>query len=268
MFYSGAHMRVVKYAFVDGGYLLEVYTKRVKHLFGVDGDLDYTHLKQSLGAHKAFYYDCIDDQQEGESQTEYDQRVALKKQQFEKIRRIDGFHVRPGSLRGVNGKRRQKEVDVLLAVDAMNFAFNEAMENAVFIAGDLDFRPLIESLVLHGTFVEIYADPSEGASKELFDAADAQRAITSNMISGWSTESFQKAHRIPNSWRGEFPKEYNKTLKQGTFNDIPCVLAQRSDNGEFGVIIDEGKEKLGISHKDQTILEKYIKTDWGELKWS
>src|SRR5216684_2723392 len=72
--------------------------------------------------------------------------------------------------------RREKEVDILLATDMLTHGFNGSMGNAVLLSGDLDFRPIVEALVRHGVFVEVWYHRSSIA-RELPGAADFGREI-------------------------------------------------------------------------------------------
>jgi uncharacterized LabA/DUF88 family protein len=48
-------------------------------------------------------------------------------------------------------KRQQKEVDVLLAVDMLTRSFYKNMTKAVLLAGDRDFKPVVEVVELAWT---------------------------------------------------------------------------------------------------------------------
>ncbi len=93
-------------------------------------------------------------------------------------------------------KLRQKKVDVLLAVEALDHAFRGNMSRAYLIAGDLDFAPLVDSLIRLGTYVHaLYSKKS--AAKGLYAAADFGQPITFNEAHRWSTPDFRQRHPIP-----------------------------------------------------------------------
>ncbi|MBD2254416.1 NYN domain-containing protein [Nostoc parmelioides] len=48
-------------------------------------------------------------------------------------------------------KKEQKEIDIMIAVDMLTHSFQKNMDEATLLAGDLDFKPLIDALVLNGT---------------------------------------------------------------------------------------------------------------------
>ena len=69
-------------------------------------------------------------------------------------------HVRFGRLAGDPKKakgRRQKGVDVQLAVDALTFASNGLFDVALFVTGDADFAPVVEAIRDKGPRVAIFS---------------------------------------------------------------------------------------------------------------
>src|SRR5260221_8920026 len=141
------------YLFIDGEYLRQIHRDAMQAFFGVDGELDLSKPKDQAGAIRAFFYDSLDDApRQGESEEACRARVAPLEEFFTEARALSGVHVRLGTVTGK--RRRQKEVDILLAVDMFTDGFNGSMRTAVLLSGDLDFRPIIEALVRHGVFVE------------------------------------------------------------------------------------------------------------------
>ena len=83
----------------------------------------------------------IDEQRKDEDAADFAIREKAQRDEFNSIRSLAGFHVIEGTL----SAKRQKEVDVALAVDMLTHAFNHNMGWAHLIAGDLDFRPLVQA---------------------------------------------------------------------------------------------------------------------------
>ena len=73
------------------------------------------------------------------SEEDFKKRLDKQTAEFNAIQPLPLFHVRHGSLTGENRKRRQKKVDVQLAVDALEHAFRQNMSQMVLVAGDMDF---------------------------------------------------------------------------------------------------------------------------------
>ena len=123
-------------------------------------------------------------QKDGEAQDDFKRRVEAEEGFFDRINSSHGVHVRLGWL-SPGKKRQQKEVDVLLAVDMLTHAFHKNMTKAVLISGDRDFKPVVESLVQIGTFIEVAFDPRIG-SKELGKAADHWEPIQLSDLCNWT----------------------------------------------------------------------------------
>ena len=137
------------YLFIDGGHLRRNYADAVRPWFGSDGEIDFNELKKSLQGpviERCFYYDALEDEQrDGETKNEFDQRIDQDDVFFHKIDDLDGFFVRLGSLTG-RKPRRQKKVDILLAVETLDHAVRRNMDRAILLTGDRDFEPLVNSL--------------------------------------------------------------------------------------------------------------------------
>ncbi len=169
-------MRSGTYLFVDGGHLRKHYQAATSTWFGERVPLNFVRLKHWFGADKCFYYDCLDNvRRSGEAEATYLERVAQQESDLAAIRGVFGTHVRLGALVGEGG-RRQKEVDILLAVDMLNHTIRGNMATAILLSGDRDFKPVVESLVQHGLFVRVAGDKRH-TSQELAQAADGYDAL-------------------------------------------------------------------------------------------
>ena len=134
-----------RYTFVDAGYLWEEHVRFTKMVLGEVARIDYAELRRHSGARKVFVYDCVP----------ADAEKTLRRQMLRDLPFEAGIHVREGTLAGE--KDRQKEVDVLAAVEMLSHAFRRNMTEAVLIAGDLDFRPVVRELVAAGVYVHLWA---------------------------------------------------------------------------------------------------------------
>lgn len=180
------------YLFVDGANFRRYFNEITQKWFGHEVEFDFKKVKDFFQAEKAFYYDCIDDiKTDNETQQEFDERVDLQEKKLNKIREVEGCHVQLGSLSGKGKKKRQKEVDVLLAVQMMEHAFRGNITKAVLLSGDKDFRPLVESLVRLGLFVEVAADQNH-ISSDLIHSADANKKLSIDEYFEFSPQDIQK----------------------------------------------------------------------------
>jgi uncharacterized LabA/DUF88 family protein len=186
-------MEDITYLFIDGGYLTKLYSETVAALFGGQWTINYQQMCGVLHARKSFYYDCLDEtSRKDESDADHIARIERQKEEFERIRSVKGTHVRLGKLVGDGKRKRQKEVDVLLAVDMLNHAYRQNMSRAILIAGDRDYRPLVESLVQIGTFVEVHC--GKRAAAELYRAADHHEFLNVEELCRWTLSGLQFPH--------------------------------------------------------------------------
>lgn len=161
------------YLFADAGYLRKCYEPFASRWFsGFVPKIDFTALMRLVEAKKCFYYDCPPHRRDTESDSDYITKAEPFFSNIERIRSTQNTHVWLGATVGKRGKRaRQKEVDVKLAVDAMSHAVRGNMGRAVILAGDRDFRPLVEALVNLGLFVWV-AGERPSVADELRMTAD------------------------------------------------------------------------------------------------
>lgn len=175
MMYGGASVREKEYLFIDGGCLRATVKAMSKELFG-DEDAYQPLISAVASGHydKVFYYDAIPGREYGENQAAYEARVQPEHERFDKIQALDRVHVTLGEIVGKN--KRQKGVDVALAVDMMSHAYRGIISKATLFAGDADFVPLVATLVNVGLHVTIWHPPK--ASVKLKRAADSARPFT------------------------------------------------------------------------------------------
>jgi hypothetical protein len=71
----------------------------------------------------------------------------------------------------------------------------------MFIAGDEDFKPLIDALVREGMFVGLWYE-RRSASEDLVAAADARRRFNVYEIHSQLSQPFRAARPLPNRYIG------------------------------------------------------------------
>jgi uncharacterized LabA/DUF88 family protein len=229
-------------------------------------DIDFSALIERTGAIKSFYYDCQDENK-------------LPDDYFSGISKVSGSHVRYGTLKGESNKRKgakQKEVDILLAVDMMNHAIRRNMGEAILLAGDMDFLPVVEALVDMGCFVKVMADKKR-PSQELIDAADEFQWITFEHYYSWSSQRIQSS-KIPAPGRtGLPPVEQGFTLqKRGKCAGQEVELYYMKGHGAalptyyvFHPSHSRFSHEPGFhyQHPDIERLELYFKLQFGGIEW-
>jgi len=256
------------YLFIDGEYLRQRHREAMQEFFGVDGELELSPMMEQARASRAYFYDAIDyTRRTHESEKEWEARVLSQDQFFAYVRSLYGFHVRPGSVR--SGKRReQKEVDVLLAVDMLTQGFKGSMGKAVLVAGDVDFRPVVEELVRHGVFVEVWYHRSSFA-QELPGAADFGREIQFGQLHSWNTETFKRSHRIPHE---EQPAgaPYGELVRVGSVAGYEAELRRHATSTgthlSFWITAEPGRT-ICIRDDDENLIERYVAAQHAPIQW-
>lgn len=147
------------FSFIDGAYLRErskrlnlpfVNPKKLSQKAVQEHAIDYPD--KSVLLRQVLYYDAVDaDETLSSDLTEY----------FEKIEALPDTHLRFGFLRGRSKKkpRRQKGVDVQLAVDLLVGAFEKQFERIFIITADSDFIPVLEEVKRKAIKTVLVSDP-------------------------------------------------------------------------------------------------------------
>jgi uncharacterized LabA/DUF88 family protein len=288
---SNISQKQTTYLFVDGSNFRQYFNETTQKWFGQEVEFDFKKIKDFFQAEKVFYYDCIDDiKTVSETPQDFEIRVNLQEEKLNKIREVQGCHVHLGSLSGKGKKKRQKEVDVLLAVQMMEHAFRGNMSKAILLSGDKDFRPLVESLVRLGLFVEVVGDQKH-ISKDLIHSADTHRTLNFVRYYDWVTIQSQIAKPLEIRTTSFFPDKFQEDgfhcIKEGKFlnNDVKVFIKQGiKDFWLYTPIINRGNDALVINNDDYSVLkvnsnnllrlesfqklELYFELIYGEINWN
>src|SRR5207237_6226099 len=123
---------------------------------GTSGKLLYRNINGHFNAQKVFVYDSIDDSVHvGEDSETHRHRVAQQEALFRSISALPNTHVRLGSISGAGKKRRQKEDDILIAVEMLNHAVRQNMNRAILLIGERDFKPHVDPLLRVGVMIDV-----------------------------------------------------------------------------------------------------------------
>jgi uncharacterized LabA/DUF88 family protein len=281
MGYGAARAEPVRYLFIDGGYLRKRYTETMTDFFGAADirDIDFAQIKTNVM--KAFYYDCIDDlKKQGETDLDFENRIADQEDFFNSIRSIPGYHVIQGSMTGTRPRSaRQKQVDVHLAVDMLNHAVRHNMSHALLLTGDLDFKPAIEALIDLGIWTQLQYVRGHTA-QELVWSADEGAEINFHVMYSWSKAKFQSDHRIPTVTRDSpsgAPAGFVQ-LRVGSYRGEPVWLYGIPNTTSRTMIVQSVADEIKMLRLDfsegraasasEAMIEKYFKTMYGgEVQW-
>ena len=155
------------FAFVDGAYLREVAQKgRVPYADPREMALTVIRGHDFFPASlmRTIYYDGWDDN-----------ASTTLKDYWSAVDDLPDTDIGWGSIRGK--RRQQKGVDTLIAIDMLTNAFQKNYENAVLIAGDADFVPVVHEVRRFGVRVFLAAEASS-VSSDLRNAADRFSLLT------------------------------------------------------------------------------------------
>jgi uncharacterized LabA/DUF88 family protein len=255
------------YLFIDGKYLRDKHSKALLRIFPQAPEISLLQLKGQARAMRVFFYDCLNDRRaEAESEEAFQTRLQKDEAYFAAIRALHGFHVRWGTLTGRRGRLRQKEVDVLLAVDMLTHGFSKNMSKAVLLSGDLDFRPIVEALVRAGVFVEIWYE-KESAAKELFWAADFGRELVFQDFYSMSDGKFTQENPLPRASTGGEPDvRLGSPIASGLANGKQIYLFRAGAVYKLYAIGWQGKT-LVLELENPDTLKRYFSEFYAPIEW-
>lgn len=193
---SSSEKDLTKYLFIDGNCLRVNFRAFVeRYAPGTDLSLDWTRL--SGGYKKAFYYDAIPVREEQEAEDSYQSRIANIVELHRHLSTIDGFRVYEGDARKRSGRGlEQKKVDIMIAVDMLTHTIRGNMQEAGLLAGDLDFKPLLDALVNEGMFVSLIYPP-RFINSELLAAADSRIPMSPSF---WHFRLTEESRNLLGRW--------------------------------------------------------------------
>jgi uncharacterized LabA/DUF88 family protein len=256
---------IQNYLFVDGNYLRRAYEDSMRRFFtDVDArNLSLAKIRETVGASKGFYYDCVDEKLRDEG--------LKQKAWLDQVRGLPGFHVREGT---ISQGKRQKQVDVQLAVDMLTHAFHKNIWHATLIAGDLDFKPLVDALVNLGVHVHVYYEP-RSAARPLCRAADVAVPLTIRTFWEWSSSSYQRVQPAPtedgvNYGPGDHPPGIHTLDFQGLWNQRPVRLYGVTNRTSWVLHLPRhlDDESVTLRYPNRDALLKFFTLAYGgELTW-
>lgn len=250
------------YLFIDGAYLRCVVSNISERFFGGElVPLDFRKLQRQTVAHKVFYYGCD---------------LATQEDLLNELRMVPGMHFYEGVLSGKGGKRRQKMVDTMMAIDMLRHSYRKNASRMTLLAGDLDFKPLVDALVEAGTYVVIWYEKAS-ASQGLIDAADERQHLHVKTLYELSKPWFWERHR------DTLPTDYDYSSRSAQLDGFVVAKKGKLWDGS-GVQLYQKEEELGIALFDPygrsptwrciidkqarcELLEKYIENVYGAFEW-
>ena len=174
-----------------------------------------------------------------------------------------------GVVTGSGGRARQKQVDVQIAVDMLTHSYRGNMHQAAFIAGDRDFKPLVEAVVREGMFIEIWFEKAS-ASTDLLDAADGRSPLDLYSMYRYLARDFQEDHPLPKRWVAE-GRDIGSAQLQKTGECAEGAAELYDGDGEYTLIRprqNNEDDMLHMAHSDLDFLERVAASMDGAVAWS
>lgn len=257
--------------FIDGAYLRERAKAAGDAWFNEPIELDYAKL--SYGCTKTFYYDCLPSKTAGETDDQFEARRAQQEAFFNRLRAYKGWHVSEGLAKWRKGKgSTQKEVDILIAVDMLTHTHRRNMSRLIFVAGDQDFRPLVEAVVRDGMYVTLWYEPTS-VSQDLLHEADDSYRLGIYQLHALATDAYQAAHPIPS-----ISQEFQAYPADGVLREIgkdgrgASVVNLYESQGSWvaaGTDFEPpNKNYLHLRHADKAFLKRVWEDRKGPCTWS
>jgi uncharacterized LabA/DUF88 family protein len=168
--------------YIDGA-ALTAELEQLSNRLGVDTlPFDYSRLVNRFSAGRAYYYDAWPERKANEGEQEFLIRSNKKQLLFSQLNRVPKLHVRTGTTRWRKKVgQQQKAVDVLLAVDVVTHALKGISEHAILVLSDLDFYPILDSL-LHSPVSTLLVCRPQHVADDLLEVADTATALTKKLL--------------------------------------------------------------------------------------
>lgn len=174
-----------KFCFIDGNFL-DAAIRKLQEAILLDEIVTIDRSKVlPRNMFRYYWYDSLPAQKPSEDDAAFGARFAEKRQLLEEIANFKNVIVRDGYSKWQKGRgQHQKAVDVLLAVDALQHAHNGSMTEFHLVAGDIDFLPVVDALVMNGVRVVIHKLEYGGqVSDALLRSADFDLPIPAMALS-------------------------------------------------------------------------------------
>jgi hypothetical protein len=149
----------------------------------------------------------------------------------------------------------------------LTHAFAGNLKTAHLIAGDLDFKPLVDSLVNLGTWVTVWFEPKAGAA-ELIEAADSSNTLTIDNLTQWSNRPSGQLAKLPWEVTTNLHPHY-QLIRTGTTASNKIQLYQDLPNSQFLLCDDlrlETSSRMAV-HTDRETLLRFYELQRGKIVW-
>jgi len=155
--------------FIDGSNLYHALRSKFRR-----HDLNFTEFTNKLcGSRQLFriyYYNVLQDS------TQRPDGYREQQEFLDILTKTPYLEVRLGSTKMAQGIPVEKGVDIMLATDLLDFAWNDFYDVAILVSGDSDFAYALQAVKNIGKHVEV-AYFEGGVSKDLLNVADNRHLL-------------------------------------------------------------------------------------------
>ncbi|HLG35769.1 MAG TPA: NYN domain-containing protein [Bacteroidia bacterium] len=259
---GGVAARKTHYLFIDGACLDKILQEVGSNFFfPSELTIDYKQIKAKGGFDKVFYYHALPGKEHDETNNDYENRIELKESSFNSLKLLPDFHVFEGVTYGRRGKIRQKAVDIKISVDMLKHTINGNMERATLLASDLDFKPLLDALLMEGMHTTLWYKKNT-TNKELLYSADRAVPITIEQVFDWMPLSFAQGIKLPYIHRQPTDRSGMTKQKDLLINKQSGILFKT--NKEFIIEYSQDHNSATYaSHSNYESLKYFLEHDKG-----
>lgn len=143
------------------------------------------------------------------------------------------------------------------AFKMLSHAFNKNMEHAVLLAGDDDFTPLVDELLRHGTYVDVWSDRGSRSS-HLVHGADSGHTIGFDFYWHLTSVEFRLSHPFPDDSETRFQPSGGSVVKFGQTRNGQGVKIVSVENTFHFITLIGNNWMSQVRAVDLTVLEKYL----------
>ncbi|MDR3444468.1 NYN domain-containing protein [Dyella sp.] len=264
------------YLFIDGAYLSRTIAEFSRKMYdGRDLPFDYQALQAKASVSKVFYYNAPPEPKHGETDEAFRLRDDANTALIERLYDLPNWHISAGVIKTPTNKKAQqtqKEVDVQIAVDMLLHTMRKNATEMSFIAGDRDFRPLVDALIREGMRLRLFYDPSS-IDQELKRAADIREPMHISFLHQCLAADFQRTNPMPQLFLSQaLPlSPMPKPIFKGQNRRGQIVTIRERSVTHAHIAIRHAESSLSTnewaSFDDVEALKRYSSVMWGVQAW-
>ncbi len=235
------------YLFVDGAMFRKQIGHRTKVVYGERIYPSLQYMLRHANAQKLFWFDCEpDDTNKTKDDVSLDIMIIR-----DLVHSTPMCHFIDGYLSS-GRRKKQKAVDVGLAVYALDFALRNIITKVTLVAGDGDFMHLVQNLVRHGTTVSVWCD-DKVVSNVIKDEADDYQSLNTLFIHRLLSEIDQERLGHPHGHQVDnFQSDTQIAKVIDNVDGIDIIECE----GRYHAF---GHNGYGISHVNVKLIREWVK---------